>query len=186
VPETVHPHPDRATTAGLMPALELAAGEGLLEAASLDDMDEAAILPGALHAAVETLRSFGFMHLLDVGGTDHLPLTPRFEVSYHFATIDPMRRDPKAPVSRFRLRVFPQDQDPVVPSLTKYWPSADWAEREVYDLFGVRFDGHPDLKRILMPDDWEGHPLRKDYPLRGTRQNFVPGGRVGPIPPTRD
>ena len=81
MPETVHPHPDRASTAGLMPALESAAGEGLLEAASLDDMDEAAILPGALHAAVETLRSFGFTHLLDIGGTDHLPLTPRFEVS---------------------------------------------------------------------------------------------------------
>ena len=83
-----------------MPALENACGEGLLEAASLDDMDEAAILPGALHAAVETLRSFGFAHLLDVGGTDHLPLTPRFEVSYHFASIDADRHDPKAPVRR--------------------------------------------------------------------------------------
>jgi NADH/F420H2 dehydrogenase subunit C len=186
VPETVHPHPERETTAGLMPALTNALGDGLLECASLDDMDEAAILPGALYAAVETLRAHGFTHLLDVGGTDHLPLTPRFEVSYHFAAIDANRRDAKAPVSRFRLRVFPKDDDPVVPSLAKYWPSANWAEREVYDLFGVRFDGHPDLKRILMPDDWEGHPLRKDYPLRGTRRSFVPGGRVGPIPPTRD
>jgi len=184
--ETVRPHTDRASSTALLAALTAAAGEGFLEAASLDDMDEAAILPGALHPAVEALRDHGFDHLLDIGGTDHLPLTPRFEISYHFAAIDPKRRDPRAGVDRFRLRVFPQDADPVVPSLVRYWPSANWAEREVYDLLGVRFDGHPDLRRIMMPDDWEGHPLRKDYPLRGTSRRFVPGGRVGPVPPTRD
>ena len=186
MPDVIHPHPDRAAAADLVPALTAACGAGILEAVSDDDMDEVALLPGALHAAVEVLRANGFNHLLDVGGTDHLPLTPRFEISYHFAAIDPRRRDPKAPVRRFRLRVFPQDTDPVIPTLTGYWPSANWPEREVYDLFGVRFDGHPDLKRIMMPDDWEGHPLRKDYPLRGTARRFVPGGRVGPIPPTRD
>ena len=186
MPETLHPHPDRADGADLLQALRAAAGEGLLEAVSADDMDEAALLPGALPAAADVLRSFGYNHLLDIGGTDHLPLTPRFEVSYHFSSIDPKRRDPKAPVARFRLRVFPQDADPVVPSLTSRWPSADWPEREVYDLFGVRFAGHPSLKRIMMPDDWEGHPLRKDYPLRGNARRFVPGGRVGAVPPTRD
>jgi NADH-quinone oxidoreductase subunit C len=186
MPETLHPHPERIEKTNLIAAITAAAGEGFLEAVSEDDMDEVALLPGALPAAVDVLRSFGFNHLLDIGCTDHLPLTPRFEVTYHFASIDAQRRDPKDPVPRFRLRVFPQDADPVVPSLSMVWPSANWAEREVFDLFGVRFAGHPDLKRIMMPDDWEGHPLRKDYPLRGTGRRFVPGGSVGPVPPTRD
>ena len=184
--ETLHPHPERAGQAELVSTLTSAAGEGFLEAVSAEDMDEIALLPGALHVAVDVLRSFGFNHLLDISCTDHLPLTPRFEVSYHFATIDPKRKDPRARVPRLRLRVFPQDADPVVPSLASRWPSANWAEREIYDLFGVRFAGHPALTRIMMPDDWEGHPLRKDYPLRGTGRRFVPGGRVGPVPPTRD
>jgi len=184
--ETLHPHPDRAGRPDLLPALTAASGDGFLEAVSTDDMDEVALLPGALYAAIDVLRANGFTHLLGVCCTDHLPLSPRFEVAYHFAAIDPKRRDPNAPVARFRLRVFPKDTDPVVPSLCGYWPSANWGEREVYDLFGIRFDGHPDLKRLMMPDDWEGHPLRKDYPLRGTARRFTPGGRVGPVPPTRD
>ena len=186
MPETLHPHPERADTAALIAAITEAAGDGLLEAVSEDDMDEIALLPGALPAAADVLRAYGYNHLLDVGCTDHLPLSPRFEVSYHFASIDPRRTDPKAPMPRFRLRVFPQDADPIVPSLASRWPSANWAEREIYDLFGVRFEGHPDLRRIMMPDDWEGYPLRKDYPLRGNSRQFAPGGRVGPVPPTRD
>ena len=184
--ETLHPHPERAALADVIARLSSAAGGGFLEAVSAEDMDEVALLPGALYAAVDVLRSSGFNHLLGIVCTDHLPLTPRFEVTYHFASIDPKRRDVKAPVPRMRLRVFPQDNDPVVASLAGRWPSANWAEREIYDLFGVRFDGHPDLKRIMMPDDWEGHPLRKDYPLRGTARRFAPGGRVGPVPPTME
>jgi NADH-quinone oxidoreductase subunit C len=169
MPDRVHAHPDRGGDADLVAALTAAAGDGFIEAASMDDMDEVALLPAALPAAVDVLRARGFNHLLDVGATDHLPLTPRFEITYHFAKIDPRRRDPRAPVPRYRLRVFAEDLRPEVPSLTSLWPSADWAERQVFDLFGVRFDGHPDLRRIMMPDDWEGHPLRKDYPVEGYR-----------------
>ena len=159
-------------------------------------MDEAAILPAGLLAAVDLARAAGFNHLLDIGGTDHLPLTPRFEISYHFlafpqAAIEhaldrtPARMNSTATLmpERFRLRVFPNDIDPIVPSLCSRWPNANWPEREVWDLFGVRFDGHPDLRRILMPDDWEGYPLRKDYPLRGLNRRFNPGGLPGPVPP---
>jgi len=153
--------------ADILERLRDALGDGLLEAVSADDMDEAAILPAGLHAAVNVLRATGFNMLVDIGGTDHLPLTPRFEISYHFAAIDVAAKLITNP-SRYRLRVFADDVDPVVPSLAGAWPAADWPEREVFDLFGVRFDGHPNLKRIMMPEDWQGFPLRKDYPLRGT------------------
>ena len=70
---------------------------------------------------------------------------------------------------RVRLRAFLPSDDPVIDSITPVWPSANFYEREVFDLFGVRFAGHPNLRRIMMPDEWEGHPLRKDYPVEGYR-----------------
>jgi NADH-quinone oxidoreductase subunit C len=186
----------REATGALLAQLAPALGGAFLEAVSADDMDEAAILPSGLLAAIDLLRKGGFDHLLDIGGTDHLPLTPRFEISYHFLAFrelklaDDTRAKARvlqvaAPLvpARFRLRVFPDDTNPVIPSLTAIWPNADWAEREVWDLFGVRFDVHPDLRRILMPDDWEGYPLRKDYPLRGLNRRFSPGGKPGAVPP---
>lgn len=190
MPEIVKPHPERAGLAALVAALAEAAGEHFLEAVAADDMDEIALRPGGLLAVIERLRANGFNHLLDIGGTDHHPLTPRFEVSYHLTAI-PLGSDAADAsrlfgLSRFRLRVFPDDRDPIVPTLTHLWPGADWPEREVFDLFGVRFAGHPDLRRILNPDDWKGHPLRKDYPLRGFERRFVPGGSVGDVPPVKE
>jgi NADH-quinone oxidoreductase subunit C len=189
MPEIVRPHPGRAELAALVEALMQSAGEYFLEAVAADDMDEIAIRPGGLLSVVECLRANRVNHLLDVGGTDHHPLTPRFEISYHFTAI-PLGSGGANPrgfenLPRFRIRVFPDDHDPIVPTLTGLWHSADWAEREVFDLFGVRFEGHPDLRRILNPDDWKGHPLRKDYPLRGLERRFVPGGHVGDIPKVR-
>jgi NADH-quinone oxidoreductase subunit C len=88
----------------------------------------------------------------------------RFAVSYHLLALGP------SPV-RVRLQVFVDDGE-AVPSVVSVWPTADWHEREVFDMYGIRFDGHPNLERILMPEDWEGHPLRKDYPLGGEPVRF--------------
>jgi NADH-quinone oxidoreductase subunit C len=106
-------------------------------------------------------KELQFNLLSDATCLDRFPLEPRFEVSYHLVSI------PKR--NRVRLQVRLSSNDPVVDSLVPVWPGANWLEREVFDLFGVRFNDHPDLRRILLPDDWEGHPLRKDYPVEGFR-----------------
>ncbi len=98
----------------------------------------------------------GYEVLMDLTCIDYLEPARKMEIVYWLHN----------PVTYHRLRVkIPIDRDGAVPSVTKLWPGADWYEREIYDLFGVVFDGHPDLKRILMPDDWVGYPLRKDYAL---------------------
>ncbi|MGB0036540.1 MAG: NADH-quinone oxidoreductase subunit C [Candidatus Acidiferrales bacterium] len=105
--------------------------------------------------------SLRFSFLSDITTVDRFPIEPRFEVNYHLLSIE--RRE------RLRLKVRVAGSDPTVHSVTSVWPTANWHERENFDLFGIRFEGHPDLRRILMPDDWEGHPLRKDYPVEGYR-----------------
>jgi NADH-quinone oxidoreductase subunit C len=102
-----------------------------------------------------------FDFLADITCVDWYPSEPRFEVVYNFLSIS--RKE------RVRIKVLLDGSDPNVESLTSLWPGANYFEREVFDLFGVRFNGHPNLRRILMPDDWEGHPLRKDYPVEGYR-----------------
>ena len=103
---------------------------------------------------------YGFDLLADLCGADRGPEEePRFEVNYHlFSTKH---------YSRLRLKVLLSEDDPKVTTVTTVWKTANWHERETYDLFGVIFDGHPDLRRILLPSDFDGHALRKDYPLRG-------------------
>jgi len=99
--------------------------------------------------------------LSDVTCVDWTPSDPRFEVIYHlFSTVTK---------KRVRLKVRLSGDDARIDSLTPIWPGANFFEREVFDLFGVRFQEHPNLKRIMMPDNWEGHPLRKDYPVEGYR-----------------
>lgn len=102
-----------------------------------------------------------FNLLTDATCVDRFPMEPRFELNYHLVSIH--RRD------KLRIRVRLSGDDPVVDSLVPVWPGANWLEREIFDLFGIRFTGHPDLRRILLPEDWEGHPLRKDYPVEGYR-----------------
>jgi len=106
-------------------------------------------------------KELQFNLLSDATCVDRFPLEPRFELNYHLVSIP--RRD------RVRLRVRLSSDDPNVDSLVPVWPGANWLEREIFDLFGIRFNDHPDLRRILLPDDWEGHPLRRDYPVEGYR-----------------
>jgi len=95
--------------------------------------------------------------LADLTGVDYWPEDPRFAICYHIYSL--------LHNHMLRLKVYAPDSDPVIPSVVGVWPGANWPEREVFDMFGVKMEGHPDLRRILMPFDWTGHPLRKDYPL---------------------
>ena len=102
-----------------------------------------------------------FNFLADLTCVDWFPSEPRFEVVYHLLSISNKER--------VRLKVRLEGSSATVDSVTPVWPAANYFEREVFDLFGVRFAGHPYLRRLLMPEDWEGHPLRKDYPVEGYR-----------------
>jgi NADH-quinone oxidoreductase subunit C len=119
---------------------------------------------GAIREACAILRDSTdcpFNYFCDLTAVDWYPSEPRFEVVYHLLSI--------AKKERVRLKVRLDGSSAALESVTSVWPSANFYEREVFDLFGVRFTGHPNLKRIMMPDDWEGHPLRKDYPVEGYR-----------------
>lgn len=115
-----------------------------------------------LRAAAEHCRAhLQFNYLSDATSVDRFPVEPRFELNYHLVSI--------ANKTKLRLRTRLSGADPAVDSLVPVWPGAGWMEREIYDLMGIRFNGHPDLRRILLPYDWEGHPLRRDYPTEGFR-----------------
>jgi NADH-quinone oxidoreductase subunit C len=102
-----------------------------------------------------------FDYLCDVTAVDWFPSQPRFEVVYHLLSLSKKER--------VRLKARLDNESPVIESVTSVWPAANYFEREVFDLFGIRFTGHPRLERLMMPDNWEGHPLRKDYPVEGYR-----------------
>jgi NADH-quinone oxidoreductase subunit C len=130
------------------------------------DREEMTIYVGSesLREACALLRDdaeCAFNYLSDITCVDWYPAEPRFEVVYHLLAI--------AKKERVRLKARLDGSSPSIESVTSVWPSANFYEREAFDLFGVRFSGHPNLKRIMMPDDWEGHPLRKDYPVEGYR-----------------
>ncbi len=129
----------------------------------------AIIRPASLIKVVEFLKTdprLLFDLLIDITAIDYLEREPRFSVVYHLLSL-PFNR-------RLRLKVPVDAVEPVLESLTPLWGSANWLEREVWDMFGIRFSGHPDLKRILMYDGFEGHPLRKDYPFRKRQPRIGP------------
>jgi NADH-quinone oxidoreductase subunit C len=138
---------------------------GAVQAAKFDRGELTVVLDrGFLREACELLKSdprTQFNFLSDVTAVDWYPSEPRFEVVYELLSMP--RKD------RLRIKVRLAGDDLHVDSLVPVWPAANFFEREVFDLFGVRFNGHPELRRIMMPEDWEGHPLRKDYPVEGYR-----------------
>jgi NADH-quinone oxidoreductase subunit C len=145
-------------------------------AAALEASDSGAIVTGkfdrgelTLEIAREKIVSVcgflkherGFVRLSTVTGVDWYPAEPRFEVVYHLHSLEPH--------GKLRLKCRVPGNDAEIDSVTGVWRTANWFERETFDLFGVRFRNHPNLRRIMLPDDWEGHPLRKDYNIMGPR-----------------
>jgi NADH-quinone oxidoreductase subunit C len=114
-----------------------------------------------IRTACHVLKDAKYNFLSDLTAVDWLPSTPRFQLSYELLS--------HALKEYIRLRVMVDEADPEVESITPVWSGANFYEREVWDLFGIRFAGHPNLRRIMMPDDWKGHPMRRDYPVEGYR-----------------
>jgi NADH-quinone oxidoreductase subunit C len=142
----------------------------------IDDAVIERVAPEELRARLQALKNDGFSVLLDLGGVDYLQRSPRFDVVYHLLKL-PRQRASLTEVGkpqRMRLLCGVDGPQPHLPSVMDIWKSADWAEREVFDLFGICFDGHTNLRRIQLPNDWEGHPLRKDYPTRGPARERSP------------
>ena len=111
--------------------------------------------------ACQAVKAAGYNFFEDVTAVDWYPSEPRFQLSYSLLSHSLKRR--------LRLVVRLAGEDAALDSITSVWPAANFYEREVFDLFGIHFGGHPNLKRIMMPEDWNGHPLRKDYPVEGYR-----------------
>ena len=133
-----------------------------------------------LRSRLEALKAEGYTMLLDLGGVDYLPRAPRFDLVFHLLKM-PIEVATVAEVGtpkRLRVLCGVNDGD-VIKTSVDLWQNADWAEREIFDLFGLSFQGHPDMRRIQMPYDWEGHPLRKDYPLRGPATERSPRPSFG-------
>ena len=105
-----------------------------------------------------------FIRLSSVTAVDWHPAEPRFEVVYHLHSLEPFRR--------LRVKYKVGGEKPEIESVTSVWRAANWYEREIWDMFGIHVLNHPDLERILMPTDWEGHPLRKDYPVHGYKYSY--------------
>lgn len=136
-------------------------GVAIEVAPSLDLQSTLYVQPGDLIAVLQTLRDraeLKFEVLAEMTAADYWPREPRFEVIYMLISVQNRLR--------LRLKVRLPGEDPHVQTATGLWSSANWLEREIWDMFGIAFDGHPDPRRLLMPEDWEGYPARKDYPVQ--------------------
>jgi len=114
-----------------------------------------------IRAACEAVRAAGYNFFEDMTAVDWFPQSPRYQLSYHILSLKLKER--------IRVCAMLDDPDPAIESITAVWAGANYFEREVFDLFGVHFQGHPNLRRIMLPDDWKDYPLRKDYPVEGYR-----------------
>ncbi len=152
----------------LLPRLQEAFGARILASHSECGDETIVVERDGMLEVFQQLRDrpeFAFNFLMDVTAADYLGKTPRFELVCHLYSL--------AHGHRLRVKVGVPEEDPIVSSLTPVWRSANWLEREVWDMFGIRFSGHPDLRRILLYEEFVGHPLRKDYPVN-KRQPLVP------------
>ena len=165
--------PDPAPGSATLRLLDGLLGEGGYSTTRFRDNVRVYIPAARMMESLQALKEkAGFNLLSELGGTDYLkypgrsPEAPRFEVHYVLLNLDTSER--------LIVKVGVDDPEPTLPSVMPLWRGADWMEREVFDMYGITFDGHPDLRRILMPDEFAAHPLRKDYPLRGRgeRHNF--------------
>jgi NADH-quinone oxidoreductase subunit C len=165
--------PDATGLELLAQDLRAAEAESVLDTVFHREQAALIVAPGSIRTTLERLRGKGYSFLTSVHGVDYYPDEPRLGV--HYELLD-MRA-----VDRVSVRLRVPTDDPRVESVTPDWPTADHQEREVYDMFGVVFDGHPDLRRILMPEDYEGYPQRRDFPVGGEpvlftyNENQVPG-----------
>jgi NADH-quinone oxidoreductase subunit C len=131
------------------------------------------VAPEKVGPVLELLRERGYSFMASLHGCDYYPQEPRLGVLYELLDM--------SAVDRITVKARVSTEDPHIPSVTERWPTADHQERETYDMFGVVFDGHPDLRRILMPEDYEGHPQRRDFPVGGEPVIFT----FNEGPPTR-
>ena len=154
------------TTAEAIQRVKEKHGDAILSEKELLGESTIAITKERLKDVLALLKQTGFEVLMDLTGVDYL--TPTFHTKVVYWLHNP------STYNRLRICVDVK-RDGVIPTVTDLWEGADWYERELFDLFGVRFDGHPHLKRILMPDDWSGHPLRRDYALTEEPVEFKHG-----------
>lgn len=133
--------------------------DGVLETVFFRERAKLAVAPAKVGSTLARLRARGYGFLASLHGVDYHPDEPRLGVQYELLNMDD--------ADRLTVSTRVSTEAPHVPSVTPDWPTANHQEREVYDMFGVVFDGHPDLRRILMPEDYEGHPQRRDFPVGG-------------------
>jgi NADH-quinone oxidoreductase subunit C len=164
----------------ILDVLRGAVPDATLEARAAVDMPTIGVDREHILDVLRALRDqpeLQFALLADVTAVDRLPAEPRFEIVYHLACLgEAFATGAAAPLRRLRVKVPVPGDDPRIVSAVSVYPAANWLEREVFDLFGITFEHHPDLRRILTPEDWSGHPLRKDYPvqIRKTPQSWEP------------
>ena len=144
-------------------AIQRRAPEAIVDAQMAVDGPVLFIDPVQIVAVCQALKDAGFERVSGITGVDWWPKTPRFEVVYLLHSLRHKQR------LRLTVRLTEEEE---IDSVTSVWRGANWYEREVFDLFGVRFRSHPNLERIMMPADWEGHPLRKDYPIHGGKYSY--------------
>ena len=154
-------------------ALKNKFGASVLERHDFRGDETVVVKKSALFEMMKFLKEdseLDFNILMDLSAVDYLKFgetRPRFEVVYHLYSLDKNHR--------IRIKAPVEEKDPGVPTVTGLWPAADWYEREVWDMFGIRFEGHPNLKRILMYEEFAGHPLRKDYTVNKRQHLIGPG-----------